>query len=312
MTHISTLRRACCFAIALGLPLLAASAEAEVKPGDTVGGFVRITGNVSGALPDRTPKAKAVKSPALFGEQIITDKSGTATVGFIDRSHLFISKGSTIVIDAFVFNPKNGQEVAHYTLKEGAIRLISGAIKGDALRINTPDATLIVRGTNVKISTSTGKTLVSVNEGLVQIRASGSHKQVAVRAGQHVSVDRDGVGAVGNGSIDVGDQSIDDAALDGDPDVDNVDLADLGFSEQEVTDIDEAADEAENADSDSASDDSSEGESGDADAGDGGDSGDSGDSSDGGDSGDSGGDSSGDSGGDGDGGGGDGGGGGGE
>lgn len=254
-----------------GAPLVAfivtaiwlAPAAADVSVGSTVGGFVHVKGQVTGALPDQAPAGKDEKSPALFGELVATGGSSSATIGFIDHSHLLLSQNASITIDALVFNPKTGMEEAVYTLTQGAARLISGAIKGDSLRINTPTATLVVRGTNLKLKVDpAGNTLVSVNSGEVEVSARSGGEKVRLTAGQNLRVGRDGAGDVGEGEAAVDEANIDDPSLDGEPSLPEADLAELGFSEEAIAEINDALDEA----ADESETDADEGESGETDA----------------------------------------------
>ncbi len=258
--------------------IAAGPAAADVSVGSTIGGFVRVKGAVTGSLPDQAPASKAERSPALFGEIVATGDNSGATIGFIDHSHLLLSQRATITIDSLVFNPKTGIEEAAYTLTQGAARLISGTIKGDSLRINTPTATLAVRGTNLKLKVEAdGSTLVSVNSGEVALSDRAGKETVTLKAGQSVRVDRDGVGDVADSEAEVDDAELDDASLDGDdPDLPDADLADLGFSAEDIADIEAALDAAENGDDgegEDAGEDAGEGESdggGDGGGGDGG------------------------------------------
>lgn len=230
----------------VGAILLPLPALADVGVGSTVGGFVHVKGTVTGALPDQAPVGKDEKSPAMYGEVVTTGKASGTTIGFIDHSHLLLSQDASITIDALVFNPKNGMEEATYTLLQGAARLISGAIKGDSLRINTPTATLVVRGTNLKLKVdAAGETLISVNSGLVEVSAKAGGEKVRLTAGQNLRVGRDGAGSVGDGEVDVDEANIDDPSLDGEPSLPEADLAELGFSDEAIAEINDALDEAE-------------------------------------------------------------------
>ena len=281
-------------------------AEADTT---VVGGYAEVTNAVTGALPGQQPTPRQVKSPAHFGERVITAAGSRANIMFIDGSHVLVGEKAELTIDAFVFDPKTGTEQATYQIAAGALRLVSGAIKGDKLKILTPTAAIAVRGTNVKIRVlPSGETLVSVNRGQVEITSRRSGETASLGAGESVSANGQGLNDVESNEAEVEDGFVDDPNFDGEPDLADVELTDIGFSEEEANEIETEVSEAESADNADGAD-SGDSEGGDSDSGDS-DSGDSGrgDSGDGGDSG--GGDSGGGESGGGDGGGGDGGGGG--
>ena len=270
-------------------------ARADSSLGSVIGGFAEVTNSVSGALPGQAPAPKEPKSPAHFGEQVITAAGAKANISFIDGSHLLIGENAALTIDAFVFDPKTGKERAAYSVAAGALRFVSGKIKGDNLKIETPTAALVVRGTNFKLKVlADGTTVVSVNRGSVEVTSRRTFATATLGAGQSVSANDQGLGGVGASEVEVDDGFIDDAALEGEPDLADVELGDLGFSDEEANEIESALADAESeGDAESGDSDSNSGDGGDADGGD----------SDGGDS--DGGDSDGGDGGGGDGGGGD-------
>jgi len=283
--------------------LITTPAFADVTTGSVIGGFAEVANNVSGALPGKQPEPKTLKSPAHFGEHVVTAASARANIMLIDGSHVLLGEKAELTIDDFVFDPKTGTEKATYQLAAGALRLVSGAIKGDKLKIQTPTAVIGVRGTNLKIRVEeSGRTIVAVNSGRVEITSRRTGETASLSGGQSVTADQQGLSDVESNEVEVEDAFIDDPAFDGEPDLADVDLGDLGFSDDEANEIESAVAEGESEDGDSEGADNGDSEGGDADSGDsdGGDSGDSGDSG----GGDSGGDGGGDGGGGGEGGGG--------
>ena len=222
---------------------IAAGAQADTVNGSVIGGFAEVANTVTGALPGQSPAPKQVKSPAHFGEHVLTGAGSRATIMFFDRSHLLVGESSEVTIDAFVFDPKSGAEQATYNLAAGALRLVSGAIHGDKLKIETPTAVVAIRGTNVKIRVRPdGNTVIAVNRGRVEVTARSNGASASLGAGQSINADGDGLGSVQSGEAEVGDTFVDEPGLDGTPDLADVGLSDLGFSAEEASDIDAAVD----------------------------------------------------------------------
>jgi uncharacterized membrane protein YgcG len=257
-----------------------AAAQADVTTGNVIGGFAEVANNVTGALPGQQPAPKQLKSPAHFGEKVLTQAGAKANISFIDGSHVLIGENAELTIDAFVFDPKTGKERAAYNIAAGALRFVSGAIKSDSIKIQTPTAAIAVRGTNFKLKVlPDGTTIISVNRGSVEVTSRRTFATASLGAGQSVSCDDQGMGDVGANEVEVDDGFVDDAALDGDPDLADVGLSELGFSDEEANEIESALTDAESedGDADGADGDSEGGDGNDGGDGDGGDSGDGGD-----------------------------------
>jgi len=254
-----------------------AAAQADVTTGNVIGGFAEVANNVTGALPGQQPAPKQLKSPAHFGEKVLTQAGAKANISFIDGSHVLIGENAELTIDAFVFDPKTGKEHAAYNIAAGALRFVSGAIKSDSIKIQTPTAAIAVRGTNFKLKVlADGTTIVSVNRGSVEVTSRRTFATASLGAGQSVSCNDQGMGDVDSNEVAVDDGFVDDAALDGNPDLADVGLSELGFSDEEANEIESALTDAESEDGDS------EGADGDSEGGDGSDGGEGGDSGDGG------------------------------
>jgi uncharacterized membrane protein YgcG len=268
------------FGAIVALLCVGVSARADVTTGNVIGGFAEVANNVSGALPGQQPAPKQLKSPAHFGEKVLTQAGAKANISFIDGSHVLIGENAELTIDAFVFDPKTGKERAAYNIAAGALRFVSGAIKSDSIKIQTPTAAIAVRGTNFKLKVlPDGTTIVSVNRGSVEVTSRRTFATASLGAGQSVSCDDQGMGDVDSNEVAVDDGFVDDAALDGDPDLADVGLSELGFSDEEANEIESALTDAESEDGDAeGADGDSEGSDGnDGGDGDGGDSGDGGD-----------------------------------
>ncbi len=255
-------------------------AWADVVTGNVIGGFAEVANSVSGALPGQQPAPKQLKSPAHFGEKVQTAAKSKANISFIDGSHVLIGENAALTIDAFVFDPKAGKESAAYTIAAGALRFVSGSIKSDSIKIQTPTAVVAVRGTNFKLKVlPDGTTVISVNRGAVEVTSRRTFATATLGAGQSVSCNEQGLSAVDASEVEVADEFVDQVEFDGEPDLAEVGLSELGFSDEEASEIETALSEAESEDgADGADSDSEGGDSSDSgsDSGDGGDGGDGG------------------------------------
>lgn len=151
-----------------------------------------------------TPSAKAIlasEERALardvevrFGETISTTTKGNAGLIFEDQTRLFVAENSRIEIDAYVFG---GQGRIDLKLLKGVLRLASGRIGGENIKINTPVAYLGLRGTVVSVGTDANRTVIYVEDGTVDVEAGG--QTITVDEGQSLVVERDDPGTAESG-----------------------------------------------------------------------------------------------------------------
>jgi FecR protein len=81
------------------------------------------------------------------GDRITTDAKGEAQLHFTDDTRMIVGPNSDIAIDKFVVSgPANAQKVTINAAK-GAFRFITGTAPKQAYEIDTPVATINVRGT---------------------------------------------------------------------------------------------------------------------------------------------------------------------
>lgn len=244
-------------------------ARADVVTGNVIGGFAEVANSVSGALPGQQPAPKQPKSPAHFGEKVQTAAKSKANISFIDGSHVLIGENAALTIDAFVFDPRSGKESAAYTIAAGALRFVSGSIKSDSIKIQTPTAVVAVRGTNFKMKVlPDGTTVVSVNRGAVEVTSRRTFATATLGAGQSVSCNEQGLSDVDANEVEVADEFVDQVEFDGEPDLAEVGLSELGFSDEEANEIESALSESESEDGADGAD--SEGGDSGSDSGDGG------------------------------------------
>ena len=83
-----------------------------------------------------------------------TDDTGTMGVIFDDDTTISVGPKSQLTINEFVYNPKQGQFSFVSKLAQGTLSYISGDIAKkapDSVTVNTPSATIGIRGTSFLI-----------------------------------------------------------------------------------------------------------------------------------------------------------------
>jgi hypothetical protein len=111
---------------------------------------------------------------------------------FGDGSQLTLGENSHAVIDEFVYDPSGGGNQA-ITLTKGAFRYVSGALPKDKVTIQTPVATLGIRGTELVIEIAPdGEVEAATEAGEAIWRPRGENAEEVVEAGFVLKIGRDG------------------------------------------------------------------------------------------------------------------------
>lgn len=174
-------------------------------------GLVSRLQNTAYGTPPATPRTP--KQPAdgvEFHERIETTKQSAIEIGFIDGTNLTIGAEANLLIDDFVFDSDAGTGRAVINLAKGALRWTTGVMPVDGIAIETPTATITIRGTELKIGVRpNGNSTIALLEGMASVRAKGNNQSADLLAGQTALVTPDG--------IEVVDQvaSVADAVVDG-------------------------------------------------------------------------------------------------
>lgn len=142
-------------ALLLGLMLLMQTAHAQIGS---------IT-EFSGAAIIKRGKETVVanKGTAIEQNDRIETKNGKLKIVFRDDTQVSVTEHSSLVIDDFVYDPKNGKGNLGLKAAGGTVRYVSGAIAKDPrqVKINTPTAAIAVRGTDFVMSVNeTGASMI--------------------------------------------------------------------------------------------------------------------------------------------------------
>jgi hypothetical protein len=116
-----------------------------------VGALEDVRQNVYGVAPQGGEAVKRKGDPVLFQETLETLDESSALVRFIDDSKLSIGAKSKVLIDEFVFDPKNAKGNALIDISVGTLRFVTGEMPKGGVVIKTPTATLTLRGTDVVV-----------------------------------------------------------------------------------------------------------------------------------------------------------------
>lgn len=146
--------------------IFAANGQAAAdEPSGTAIAVIQAT-DVVGTGGDRV---LATDAPVYTGDRVTTGASGQAQIRFRDDTKLVVGPGSSLVIDKFVFNSDGSARAVSMNVVRGTFRFISGTGPSSVYHLQTPTATLGLRGTffDVEVRPS-GETFLALHSGGVR------------------------------------------------------------------------------------------------------------------------------------------------
>ena len=136
-----------------------------------------------------------VSDELVQDERVQTMQQSAVQLMFLDGSEMHLDESSDLVLTRYVFDPDTQTSNALLKLGAGVFRFVSGGKKDEGVLLQTPAATIGIRGTDIIVTVSvTGATKVSVLEGKISLQPTGTGAGTTVTAGQ--------VGSVANPNAD--------------------------------------------------------------------------------------------------------------
>ncbi|HEX3536861.1 MAG TPA: FecR domain-containing protein [Stellaceae bacterium] len=149
------------FRLALVAMLLsAAPARAQSNIGIASGAKNQVEGVVGGQT-----QTIAVGTNVFGNELVRTGPDSLAQLLFVDQTSLSVAPQSEVTLDRFVYDPSRGAGTVALRTTVGAFRFVTGAQNPNSYQIETPVATISVRGTILDILVYADRTVVIVQEG---------------------------------------------------------------------------------------------------------------------------------------------------
>jgi hypothetical protein len=104
-----------------------------------------------------------VKGTEIKTNDKVETKNGKVKIVFKDDTNVTVTESSSLIIDDFVYDPKSGAGKLGLKAAAGTVRYVSGSIAKDPknVKINTPTASIAVRGTDFVMAVSeTGSSMI--------------------------------------------------------------------------------------------------------------------------------------------------------
>jgi len=163
---------------AFGLAGLAGVATLASAEPPRIGIASAVNPDTVGQPPNEPERTLLVGHDIIRNERITTKNAGQAQILFADQSSLTVAPNSELVIDEFIYDPKQhtGNMVANVTT--GLLRYVGGKVSHEKdVTFNTPSAAITVRGGELIIDANkTGVTAAFVYGDQLCISTDGTHK----------------------------------------------------------------------------------------------------------------------------------------
>ena len=138
-----------------GVLITPASAQQRIGEAAAVQNqVVRVSGGTTAGL--------STGGSVFRNETIRTAAASSARLVFLDQTNLSVGPSSSVVLNQFVYTGGSAAQAVGVNLVRGAFRFTTGASDKNAYRINTPVATIGVRGTVLDISSQGRQTMVTM------------------------------------------------------------------------------------------------------------------------------------------------------
>jgi hypothetical protein len=157
-----------------------------------VGSANDVVNHAWGTPPEQGRTELAAASPVHRNELLETGEESAVEVVFVDASKLTMGQSARVTVDEFVYaDPATSRSVINLT--KGAFRFVSGNMAEDKVTLKTPTATMVIRGTELKIDVADdGQTEVSVIEGAIELTSLIAGTALSIATGQSGLLDGSG------------------------------------------------------------------------------------------------------------------------
>lgn len=137
--------------IALTLALLPVSFPGMARAAEPAGKVDAVAGQVTVAGADGAIHTLAKDGPVFAGDIISTGPNSRVRIVFSDEGVIFLRPSTRFVIDSYKHTGNTQQDESKFSLVKGGFRSVTGAIgqaNKDKVKIETPVATIGIRGTD--------------------------------------------------------------------------------------------------------------------------------------------------------------------
>jgi len=169
---------------------LAALAAAPATAQDAVGRMALVRGDVEGTPPGGSAAAMTVGERIVLDHLLETGRASAARMTLDPEGVLSMGQETRLTIDQATVDQATGESESTLTLLLGKIELALGSLFRGDVTVETPSASLGIKGTVLRVLVdASGRTLMAVLEGVVEVTSKSTGDKVSVAAGEYTIVD---------------------------------------------------------------------------------------------------------------------------
>ncbi len=137
--------------LAAGLMAFSFVPDGQAVEKISVGNAATVVRTVTGTI-EADSRQIALLDDLYHNELVETGEESATEIVFLDDTRLSLGPDSSMVLDEFVFDPDPSKASFVLTATKGVFRFASGNLPGKSYTINTPTATIGIRGTAFTLS----------------------------------------------------------------------------------------------------------------------------------------------------------------
>jgi hypothetical protein len=156
----------------------------------TVGNAKVVVKTVTGLFEGDLRQLK-LQDDVYHNEIIETEAESATQITFVDETTLTLGPSSKVVLDKFVYDPDPSKASFAMTATQGVFRFASGKLPKKAYKINTPAATIGIRGTVIEVAILPAGAAGESDQSAVEIVVTQGEARVLTCEGQEIELTSD-------------------------------------------------------------------------------------------------------------------------
>lgn len=138
--------------------------------------------------PGHEEQAARRADELVQNEALRTDEASKIAVTFVDGSELSVEAGSELVLSDYVFDEQTTASSGVIQLDNGLFHYNSNGKDDSKIALQTPVATIGIRGTEFLVTVAKDATVVDIVDGAVEVKPRGGGKPITCQGGQSILV----------------------------------------------------------------------------------------------------------------------------
>ncbi len=153
-----------------------------------IGTITEVVNQAYHTPPGAAEIAAKVDDTLVTDETLRTEENSTISVQFVDGSELSVEAGSEVILSDYVFDAQTTASSGVIDLSNGQFHYNSNGNDDSKIALQTPVATIGIRGTEFLVTVAKDATVVDIVDGAVEVKPRGGGKAIICEGGQSILV----------------------------------------------------------------------------------------------------------------------------